>query len=117
MVLFLSVSPETALSRIASRYQKIDCHENVLDLAQARQMYAITLEALEGYQKSGSVHPIVADGLSPGETLRAAVESLRPRIAASECTAATSETPLGTATAKFAGISLWRMVFDWHYIF
>jgi hypothetical protein len=116
VVLFLDVSPETAFDRIASRHRKIDRHENILDLAQARQMYARAVDAYELYRGRGRAYRIAADRLSPGETLRAAVECLRPRIAVSERTARTSEAPLGTTTAKFAGSAIWRRLFNRRYL-
>jgi energy-coupling factor transporter ATP-binding protein EcfA2 len=117
VALFLDVSPETALSRIASRHQKVDSHENAFDLAQAGRMYSLTLDAFERYQKPGSAYRILADELSPGETLRAAVECLRQRLGASECTLAGSDVPLGTTTAKLTGSALWRRVLSSRYIF
>src|ERR1044071_9574071 len=69
VVIFLDVSPELALTRIRSRGKKIDRHENLADLSQAREMYVKTLQAFQAYRTAESVHFICVDELSLGETL------------------------------------------------
>ena len=47
-------SPELALTQIKSRGKKIDKHENIADLAQAREMYLKTLQAFQAYRTQES---------------------------------------------------------------
>jgi thymidylate kinase len=81
VVIFLDLSPELALSRIRSRGKKIDQHENLSDLAQAREMYLKTLQAFQAYRSPDAAHCLRIDDLTPGETLRTVVEVLRPHLA------------------------------------
>jgi len=96
VVIFLDVSPELALSRIRSRGKKIDKHENLADLTQAREMYLKTMQAFESYQRKSSVHVIRIDELSLGETLHTSVEALKPHLMAAGDVDRTSVSPLGT---------------------
>jgi dephospho-CoA kinase len=95
-VIFLDVSPELALSRIRARGKKIDKHENLADLTQAREMYLKTMQAFEVYQGKPSVHVIRIDDLSLGETLHAVVEALKPHLMSAGAVDQTSVSPLGT---------------------
>ena len=97
VVIFLDVSPELALERIRSRGKKIDKHENLADLTQAREMYLKTAQAFQAYRTQGSAHVICVDGLSLGETLRAASEVLKPHLRSAEVADRTSVSPLGTS--------------------
>jgi broad-specificity NMP kinase len=96
VVIFLDLSPELALTRIKDRGKKIDKHENLADLTQAREMYLKTLQAFEAYRTPGSAHVIRVDELSLGETLRAVVEALRPHLMSAAVADRTSVAPLGT---------------------
>ena len=96
VVVFLDVSPELALSRIRSRGKKIDKHENLADLTQAREMYLKTMQAFEAYQGKPSVHVVRIDELSLGETLHAVVEALTPHVMSAGAVDRTSVSPLGT---------------------
>jgi len=116
-VIFLDVSPETALLRITSRHGKIDRHENVADLAQARSMYVKTLEAYRRCRGSAKVLHIAAQNLAPGETLRAAIEGLRPWTAAGRRRSLSSSPVLGTTNAQLAGSGFWKRVLDRRYLF
>src|SRR6185369_211618 len=84
LVIFLDVSPELALARIKSRGKKIDRHENLADLTQAREMYVKTSQAFQAYRSAESVHCIRVDELSLGETLRAVIEALRPHLVSAD---------------------------------
>lgn len=99
VVVFLDLSPEVAVARIAARGQKVDRHENPADLAQAREMYLKSARALELYRSPEAVHRIPVDGLSPGEILGEVVDALRPRLRAQQEEAARAENgrPLGTS--------------------
>jgi hypothetical protein len=55
VVIFLDLSPDLALTRIKDRGKKIDKHENLADLSQAREMYLKTLQAFEAYRTPGSL--------------------------------------------------------------
>src|SRR6185436_20937744 len=68
VVIFLDVSPELALERIRSRGKKVDRHENLADLTQAREMYLKTLQAFQAYRSQESAHVIQVDQLSLGAT-------------------------------------------------
>jgi hypothetical protein len=96
VVIFLDVSPELALTRIRSRGKKIDRHENLADLTQAREMYVKTLQAFQAYRNRESAHVICVDELSLGETLRAVSEALRPHLLSAVFVDRTSILPLGT---------------------
>jgi thymidylate kinase len=80
VVIFLDLSPELALTRIKARGKKIDRHENLADLTQAREMYLKTVEAFRAYRSQESVHVIHVDHLSLGATLQAVSEALRPHL-------------------------------------
>ena len=95
VVIFLDVSPELALERIRSRGKKVDRHENLADLTQAREMYLKTLQAFQAYRTPQSVHVICVDELSLGETLQAASEVLKPHLSSASF-ASQSTSPLGT---------------------
>ena len=95
VVIFLDLSPELALTRIHSRGKKIDKHENLADLTQAREMYLKTVEAFQAYRTPESVHVIHVDQLSLGATLRAVSEVLTPHLV-SHTTKRESSSPLGT---------------------
>lgn len=116
VVLFLDLSPEAALQRIAARRQKVDRHENADDLAQAREMYLKTLEAFERYRGPGRVHRICVDAATPGQSLRAAIQAIAPQVAAARAGAA-ARGPLGTTSTRLAGASLWSKVFNARYLF
>jgi energy-coupling factor transporter ATP-binding protein EcfA2 len=95
VVIFLDLSPELALTRIKDRGKKIDRHENLADLTQAREMYLKTVNAFQEYRSPQLVHVIRVDQLSLGATLRAVSEVLRPHLI-SHTTKRESASPLGT---------------------
>jgi len=95
VVIFLDLSPELALTRIRSRGKKIDRHENLADLTQAREMYLKTVEGFQAYRSQQSVHVIHVDQLSLGTTLHAVSEVLTPHLI-SRTTKRESASPLGT---------------------
>ena len=96
VVIFLDLSPELALRRIKERGKKIDRHENLADLTQAREMYLKTVEAFQAYRASESARVIRVDELSLGETLRAVGEVLRPHLISAHIATRESDSPLGT---------------------
>jgi SAM-dependent methyltransferase/dephospho-CoA kinase len=96
LVIFLDVSPELALTRIRSRGKKIDRHENLADLAQAREMYLKTLQAFQAYRTQPVACVIRADELSLGETLRAVTDAVRSHLVSTNSADRTSTSPLGT---------------------
>lgn len=114
VVVFLDLSPETAVKRIASRGQKVDRHENVADLAQAREMYLKALEAFRQYRSPDAVHRIPVDNLSQGETIGAIVEALRPRILARQARDIAHGAPLGTT--RLTKGTIWGKAFNYRYL-
>jgi len=96
VVIFLDVAPELAFERIKSRGRKIDKHENLADLTQAREMYLKTLQAFQAYRTQQSAHVICVDELSLGETLQAISEALRPHLRSARFAVQESAAPLGT---------------------
>lgn len=96
VVIFLDVSPAVALARIKARGKKIDRHENVADLAQAREMYLKTVAAFQSHRTPDAAHVIRVDQLSLGETLRAVSEVLKPHLLSSHTAPHVSDAPLGT---------------------
>lgn len=96
VVIFLDLSPDLALKRIRARGKKIDRHENLADLTQAREMYLKTVQAFQSYSAPESVRVIPVDELSLGATLRAVSEALKPHLIASESAKRNLLSPLGT---------------------
>src|SRR5215204_2358141 len=96
VVIFLDLSPELALARIKSRGKKIDHHENLADLTQARDMYLKTLKAFQAYRSENAAHCVRIDDLTLGETLRAVSEVLRPHLIQAGFMGHTPVAPLGT---------------------
>jgi dephospho-CoA kinase len=97
VVIFLDVDPELAIARIKSRGKKIDKHENLADLTQAREMYLKTLRAFQAYRTPNASHVIRVDDLSLGETLRAVSNALKPHLLSARVTDRTAIAPLGTS--------------------
>ncbi len=98
IVIFLDIPPEISITRIASRGKKVDRHENLADLAQAREMYLETLEAFRRYRSSEVTYRIPLDDLTPGETIGAVVEALGPHLRLQRDERAAPEEPLGTSS-------------------
>jgi deoxyadenosine/deoxycytidine kinase len=69
MVIFMDILPERALDRINIRGKKIDLHENINDLTQARNMYLKTIEAFNKYRGRISAHSISVDNHTPDQVL------------------------------------------------
>ena len=116
IVIFLDLSPETALARIASRGQKVDRHENRDDLAQARDMYLKTLEAFRQYRSPDAVCRIGVDALTPAETLKAAVEALKPLLQRQQSMKVSKKGPLGTTAATLQNGGVWSKIFTYRYL-
>lgn len=115
VVIFLDLSPELALERIKSRGKKIDKHENLADLTQAREMYLKTVRAFQAYRTQESAHVIRVDELSIGETLRAVSEVLRPQLTSAAVVDRTSVSPLGTS--DFADEAIRGKSLSYRYLF
>jgi hypothetical protein len=96
IVIFLDLSPEIALKRIAGRGKRVDRHENPADLAQARAMYLKTVEAFKQYRGPEAAHVIDADDLSTGETIAAVCAAIGGRLRAAEAEGRARGGPLGT---------------------
>jgi hypothetical protein len=97
VVIFLDVEPELAFTRIKSRGKKIDRHENLADLTQAREMYLKTLLAFQAYRTPDAAHVVRVDDLSVGETLRAVCDTLKPHLMSPRGSDRTPVAPLGTS--------------------
>ncbi len=80
VVLFLDVEPEVALERIGARSCVRDRHENLADMAHAREAYRKALLALRDYAPSTSVFVIDVNEAEPHEVLAAAIAAVRPLI-------------------------------------
>jgi thymidylate kinase-like protein len=115
VVIFLDLSPEVALTRIKSRRQKIDRHENLSDLAQAREMYLRTLEAFQKYRSREAAHCLRVDDLTVGGMVAAVVEVLKPHLLPASVVGGGSGSPLGTIELPSSAIrskaSNYRYVF------
>jgi SAM-dependent methyltransferase len=114
VVVFLDLAPEISIERIASRRKKVDRHENLADLAQAREMYLKTLEAFRRYRSPEAAHRIPLDELSPGETIGALVETLRPYLRAAQEEKMASGEPLGTS--RRIGSEMRKTALDHRYL-
>jgi cytidylate kinase len=114
IVIFLDLPPEISIERIASRGKKVDRHENLADLAQAREMYLKSLEAFRRYRSPEAAYRIPLDDLSPGETIGALVEALRPYLLADQGEKMASEEPLGTS--RRTGSAIRKTALDHRYL-
>jgi SAM-dependent methyltransferase len=114
VVIFLDLSPEISITRIASRGRKVDRHENLADLAQAREMYLKSLEAFGRYRSPEVTCRITLDDLSPGETVSAVLETLRPYVLVERDTNPAPEEPLGTS--RRTGSEMRKMALDRRYL-
>lgn len=115
VVICLDLSPELALKRIKSRGKKVDRHENLADLTQAREMYLKTLQAFQAYHTQQSAHVIRVDELSLGETLQAVNEALKPHLRSASFADKTSTSPLGTT--DLADETIQRKTLNLRYLF
>ena len=68
-VIFLDLSPESALKRIKRRGNRIDRHENLDDMDQARTMYVEAVNAFAASRAGESVLRLGVDRLSVEQTL------------------------------------------------
>jgi len=96
VVIFLDLTPEMALTRIRSRRKKIDPHENLADLTQARGMYLKTLEAFQTYRSPEVAHCVDVNDRTLGETLAALRDVLRPHLISGGLLNRADSSPLGT---------------------
>jgi hypothetical protein len=115
IVIFLDLPPEISIERIASRGKKVDRHENLADLAQAREMYLKSLEAFREYRSPEATARIPLEDLSPGETIGVLVEALRPYLLANQEEEMASEEPLGTSGRT--GSAMRKTALDHRYLF
>src|SRR5256886_3100374 len=115
VVVFLDLSPDLAVMRIESRRQKIDHHENLADLAQAREMYLKTLDAFQRYCSPEATHRLEVDNLTLGETIQAVIETVKPHLVSSEASTRDSNSPLGTT--ELADDAIRRKTVNLRYIF
>jgi thymidylate kinase len=116
VVIFLDLSPAIAMTRITSRGQKIDLHENEDDLAQARHMYLKTLDAFGLYRSPKVAHRLAVDNMTPGETLRAVLELLKPHILAHQREEMAEKVPLGTPAVELTQSIVWRKLLNYRYL-
>lgn len=114
VVIFLDLSPAVALTRIKSRMQKIDRHENLSDLTQAREMYLKTLEAFQKYRSYKAAHCIRVDDLTVGQTVAAVVDVLKPHLLPAS-SMGRSGLPLGTIELPSDAIR--GKASNYHYVF
>ena len=114
VVIFLDLPPEISIARIASRGKKVDRHENLADLAQAREMYLKSLEAFGRYRSFEATYRIPLDDLSPGDTSGALVEALRPYLLADQVETLASGEPLGTS--RRSGNAMRKTALDHRYL-
>ena len=114
IAVFLDLSPEISIARIASRGKKVDRHENLADLAQAREMYLKSLEAFGMYRSQGATFRVALDDLSPGEAVAAVVGALRPHVLAGGDEKSASAEPLGTS--DLTGGEMQRRAFAYRYL-
>jgi len=114
ILVFLDLSPEISVTRIASRGKKVDRHENLADLTQAREMYLKSLQAFGQYRSFEATYRIPLDELTPGDTIGALVETLRPYLLADQEETLVSGEPLGTS--KRTGSEMIKTVLDQRYL-
>jgi hypothetical protein len=78
--LFLDLTPEAAVARVRARGAKVDRHENLVDLTNARGGYMRVLEAVKKNKGETSVHVIAVEAQGPGGVIAAAAEALKPYL-------------------------------------
>jgi shikimate kinase len=115
VVIFLDLSPEMALTRIKSRRQKVDRHENLSDLAQTREMYLKTLDAFQKYRSREAAHCLRVDDLTVGGVVAAVVEVLKPHLQPADVGGGGSGSPLGTIELPSSAIR--SKASNYHYVF
>lgn len=76
LVVFLDVAPEIVLERIKARGQKVDAHENLADLEQAREGYRRALAAFTLYRGADCVVTLDVGRLSLDEAVEAAAAAM-----------------------------------------
>jgi hypothetical protein len=113
VVIFLDLSPKEAVARIGRRGERVDLHENLADLTQARQMYLTTLDALKIYKPKTTVITINVDKRTPGQTLSALVDRLRKQVVAAG--KRRHGAVLGTTTG-LSERSFWQKVLTFNYM-
>lgn len=69
-IVYLDIPPEVALARLVASGQKLDPHENILDLTQARVMYRHVVSFFRRRRGERYARVIDVTGLSVGQTLR-----------------------------------------------
>jgi hypothetical protein len=116
IVLFLDLPPEEAFHRIEDRGAKVDVHENLQDLRQAREMYLKTLEAFAAYRSSDAVLQLPIEGRSPGEILAAAADWISARLPDDRADDPETSAPLGTTGADLSTKGLVSKVFNYRYL-
>jgi SAM-dependent methyltransferase len=116
MVIFLDISPEQALDRIIRRGKKIDRHENIHDLHQARNTYLKVLEALAAYQTLETVKYLDINSLTPGETLQAVLDLLKQHQINLKGPKKPNNGVLGTVE-NLSSNNLARKILNYKYIF
>ena len=116
IVIFLDISPDQALDRIIRRGKKIDCHENIHDLRQARNMYLKVLEALASYRNPETVKHLDINELTPGETLQAVLDLLKQHKINQKGFRKSKDVVLGTAEDLSTG-KLVTKILNYNYLF
>ena len=116
IVIFLDISPEQALDRILRRGKKIDHHENIQDLRQARNTYLKVLEALAAYQTLETVKYLDINSLTPGETLQAVLDLLKQHKINQKGAKKRSNGVLGTVEDLSSG-NLASKILNYKYLF
>jgi hypothetical protein len=76
LVVFLDVAPEIVLERIRTRGQKVDAHENLADLEQAREGYRRALAAFALYRGTDCVVTLDVGRLNLDEAVEAAAAAM-----------------------------------------
>jgi energy-coupling factor transporter ATP-binding protein EcfA2 len=85
---FLDMTPDAAVDRVAARGAKVDRHENAADLATAREGYLRVLEVMRRNKGATSVHVIEVGSMRPGAVLSAAAQSLAATLPAASSNSA-----------------------------
>jgi SAM-dependent methyltransferase len=111
-VVFLDVSPRRAMARIVARGERLDRHENLQALEDAREGYLRALRAYARVAGPGTVHVVRCDDLSAGQVVAGVLTRLRPVLSAQQAQVASGRLG-GTVT----GTGLVARVFNPAYLF
>lgn len=115
-LIFLDVDPAVALGRLKAKGGRLDRHENLQDMAQAQTMYRRAVRFFCRQRGAENLKVIDTTGLSPGQTLRQALEFVRT-LPLYTAAAHTEQRILGTTDEELSRLQVMaRKVLTYRYL-